>query len=258
MIATVNSISPLTYWLIEFWGLMRTHPRFAFAGADHEADLYLRRLVKVQGLHIEAGAVIRSLMASLLFSVAPLGSVAARERPPQSSDMPAAQRLAMPGPEHQWLEPLVGDWDVEMLVYPSRAAQPIVSRELRATRRWILDGRYLREELRGSFAGAPASRDGVLGYNRLERRMEWVTVDTFEPGQMIYLGRGAETAKKFSVFGESVEAGMGLTPTGRKRALRFEFEISDDDSHVQRIFVTYPGEPEFLFVEQRFTRAGQR
>ncbi|MDX2235082.1 MAG: DUF1579 family protein, partial [Hyphomonadaceae bacterium] len=78
----------------------------------------------------------------------------------QPQQMPASTRLAMPGPEHRWLDPLIGDWAVEMLVYPAPGAQPIVSRTVTATRRWALDGRYVREELRGTVFGAPSARDG--------------------------------------------------------------------------------------------------
>jgi hypothetical protein len=46
---------------------------------------------------------------------------------------------------------------------------------------------------------------------------------------------------------------MGPEPTGRKRDLRFEFEVVGPDENVERIFVTYPGEEEYLFVEQTFT-----
>lgn len=161
----------------------------------------------------------------------------------------------MPGDQHRWLEPLVGDWTVEMLVYPGPGATPLVASGLRATRRWILDGRYLREELRGTVFGNAAARDAILGFNRLDGRFELVTVDTFEPGQMSYAGREEPTPSRFSMHGESTEAGMGAEPTGRRRALRFEIEIRGADENVQRIHVRYPGGPEFLFVEQRFTRA---
>jgi hypothetical protein len=168
--------------------------------------------------------------------------------------LPASTRLSMPGEKHAWLEPLIGDWSVEMLVYPGPGAEPIVSTEVEATRTWTLDGRYVREELRGVVFGRPSARDGTLGYNALDGRFEWVTVDTFEPGQMVYFGRGDEEAAGFSLYGESTEAGMAPEPTGRKRELRFEFEIAGPDYHVQRIFARYPGQEEFLFVEQRFTR----
>jgi hypothetical protein len=195
----------------------------------------------------------RTLAAACL---AGFGLIALADAPraQTAEGVPAAARLAMPGDEHRWLEPLIGDWTVEMLVYPGPGAEPIVSNEVTATRQWTLDGRYLREELRGTVFGQPAARDGVLGYNRLDGRFEWVTVDTFEPGQMIYVGRDDASPEGFSMYGESTEAAMGPEPTGRKRELRFEFDIDGPDYNVQRIYARFPGQEEFLFVEQRFTR----
>ena len=95
-----------------------------------------------------------------------------------------------------------------------------------------------------------------MGYNRLDGRFELVTVDIFEPGQMVYSGREGDTGDTdtVSMYGISTEAGMGPEPTGRKRDLRFDFTIEDTGTNVQRIYVRYPGGQEFLFVEQRFTR----
>ena len=166
--------------------------------------------------------------------------------------LPAATRLAMPGPKHKSLDPLVGDWSVEMKVWPVAGAQPIVSNSLTAKREWALGGRYLREEFQGTFAGNLSHRIAMLSYNNLEDRFELSTIDTFEPGQMWYASHGPGADGRISMHGESVEAGFGPTPTGRKRSLRFDIEISKGLS-VQRIFAKFPGEPEFLFVEQRYT-----
>jgi hypothetical protein len=179
-------------------------------------------------------------------------SVAA-QNPDPNANLPASTRLALPGERHTWMAPLVGDWKIEMRVYPGPGAQPIVADTLTARRELILGGRYLREELTGTFGGAPSSRLAILGYNNLDGRFELTTFDTFEPGQMVYLGDDEPTAERFSMEGESTEAGLGATPTGRKRDLRFEFEIAPERS-VERIYVRYPGEAEFLFVEQIFTR----
>ncbi len=170
----------------------------------------------------------------------------------QTEAASASERLASPGEEHAWLEPLLGEWDVAMLVYPGPGAEPIAQPPLTATREWMLGGRYLRETLR---AGDTVLREGTMGFNRLEGRFELTTVDAYEPGQMVYQGRGDETPERMSLYGESTEAGMGPEPTGRKRDLRFEVEVVGPDENVERIFVTYPGGEEYLFVEQRFTRA---
>jgi hypothetical protein len=150
------------------------------------------------------------------------------------------------------MEPLVGDWAVEMRVWPGPDAEPFDIPGMSASREMVLGGRYLREVLVGQ-DGAPR-REATLGFNRLDGRFELVTVDSFEPGQMVYLGRGDEQAAEMSLFGESTEAGTGTEPTGRRRDLRFEFAIEGPNTNVQRIFVRYPGSEEYLFVEQRFTR----
>jgi len=174
--------------------------------------------------------------------------------PTVTSNLSASTRLSLPGAQHQWLNPLVGQWAVEMRVFPAPGQAPIVSKDMSAKREWLLEGRYLREELQGTFAGYPSSRIAVLSFNNLDERWELSTVDSFEPGQMWYAGRSVGSPGRFELHGESTEAGMGPTPTGRKRDLRFEFEITDANKHVQRIYVKYPGAAEQLFVEQRFTR----
>jgi hypothetical protein len=172
----------------------------------------------------------------------------------QEGAVSASERLAQPGEKHAWLEPLIGNWSVEMLIYPGPGNAPIVIPGMSAKREWILGKRYLREELRGATADKPVMRVGTMGFNRLENRFELVTVDAYEPGQMIYAGREDAQPNSISVYGESTEAGMGKEPTGRKRSLRFAFEIASKDANIQKIFVRYPGGEEFLFVEQRFTR----
>jgi hypothetical protein len=172
----------------------------------------------------------------------------------QQAELPASTRLALPGEKHRWLEPLLGKWNVQMRVWPAPGAKPIESTQLTATREWILGGRYLREELTGTFSGNPSHRVALLGYNNLEGRFELVTVDTFEPGQMWYASHADGQPGLISLHGDNTEAGFGAKPTGRKRSLRFDVEIARD-TNVQRIYVRYPGEPEFLFVEQRFTKA---
>jgi hypothetical protein len=168
------------------------------------------------------------------------------------ADIPAAARLAMPGANHKRLDALVGEWKVEMRVWPASGAQAITSTDLKATRTWVLGKRYLREDLSGTFAGNPSNRVAYFSFNNLEERFELTTIDTFEPGQMWYTSHDAGKTDRITLHGDNVEAGFGPKATGRKRALRFNIEIAPTRS-VQRIFVKYSGEPEFLFVEQIFT-----
>lgn len=111
----------------------------------------------------------------------------------------------------------------------------------------------MRKELSGIVFGNKSARDGVLGYDALDGRFERVAADTFRPGQMVYPGRGDETRSGFSLYGESTEA--GFSPAHRAPArLALRVRHSGADTNIQRIFAKFPGQPEFLFVEQRFTR----
>jgi hypothetical protein len=198
----------------------------------------------------------RLLISNLMIVSILLGAkniALAQQSTNSQTNLSASSRLSLPGEQHRWLNPLIGTWTVEMLVWPAPGVDPIVSKEMTATRTWILDGRYLREDLSGKFAGNPSNRVAILSYNNLEERFELVTIDTFEPGQMWYASHSKSSPSKIELIGDNVEAGFGEKPTGRKRSLRFEFEILPNRS-VERIYVKYPSEKEFLFVEQRFTR----
>jgi Protein of unknown function (DUF1579) len=201
-----------------------------------------------------AGARATALVLALLSGPAFAAGAAAAAPPAAAAGLPASVRLALPGEQHRWMEALVGRWNVDMKVWFAPGQPPLRSTELRAERRWTLGGRYLREELDGRFAGNAASRVATLSYNYLDDRWELSTVDTFEPGQMWYAGAQRGSPQRFEMRGESTEAGMGAEPSGRKRSLRFEFEIQGPDRNVQRIYSRYPGETEQLFVEQVFTR----
>lgn len=187
------------------------------------------------------------LALGIILVAAPLGS--AQTTPPMSS----STRLALPGPMHERLKPLIGRWRVTMRVWPAPGAEPVTSSNFTATRQWILGGRYLQEDLSGTLGGNPSNRTMFLSYNNLERRFELVSMDSFEPGQMWYASRKTLAPGRIELYGTSVEAGSGLKPTGRLRNLRFELELTPNGS-VERIYATYPGSDEFLFVEQVFNR----
>ena len=189
------------------------------------------------------------LLFGAILLAAPVSFAQTTAIPPMSS----STRLALPGPMHERLEPLVGEWRVTMRVWPAPGAKPFTSDDFTATRTWTLGNRYLREDLEGTLGGNPSSRTMFLSYNNLEERYELVSMDSFEPGQMRYAGREASAPGRIALYGTAVEAGGGPEPTGRRRDLRFEFEVRANGS-VERIYTTYPGSDEFLFVEQVFTR----
>src|SRR5262249_4170145 len=57
-----------------------------------------------------------------------------------------------PGPEHQKLQPLVGDWTFTLKLWTDPGQSPA---ELKGTveRKWIMDGRFVQETVKGEYNG---------------------------------------------------------------------------------------------------------
>jgi len=96
-------------------------------------------------------------------------STEARQTPAvaQGQEMPNWMRRGLPGPGHSALEPLLGDWRVEMSIHAtfgrSPNEPPIVSTDLICRREWVSGGRYMEDITEGTAVGGRYWRKGWLG-----------------------------------------------------------------------------------------------
>jgi hypothetical protein len=176
--------------------------------------------------------------------------------PAAPPDPPFVKRNA-PGPAHAMLRPLAGDWTVEMRLYGAGGTpmKPLVGR-LVAHRTLVASGKFLREELTGSFAGRPYWRTGMLGYSNADRRFEWVTQDALNTNMMIYLGQpGSGDRLPIEMTGRFTDTGVvGEGTVGRTIAQRIEIQFVGRDRQILRIYFKPPGGREMLFDEKIYTR----
>jgi hypothetical protein len=72
--------------------------------------------------------------------------------------------LGAPGEEHRKLDVLTGDWDVTVKfpVGPGKEMEGKSSCEAK----WVMDGRFLRQEYTSTFAGKPLTIVRYLGFDR--------------------------------------------------------------------------------------------
>ncbi|MFF8844956.1 DUF1579 family protein [Streptomyces sp. NPDC015127] len=168
-----------------------------------------------------------------------------------------------PGPAHMRLDPLVGTWKATKTNWLlGEGGKPVVSTDMVVTVRWIkrTGGRFLSEETRGTLAGRPYFRLGVLGYSNIDKRYEWTTFDSVTPTTMTYRGM-PETAptSTISIPGEFTDPGvLGPEYVGRTIPMRTVISIRSDDRHTIDLYFTPPGQPERLVdrvvYERRSTR----
>src|SRR5262245_52114674 len=97
----------------------------------------------------------------------------------------------LPGSGHAALSSLIGTWRVRYEVYGTLGRRgdepPIVSDDVRTRREWVGGGRFIEDTTEGTLMGAPLWRRGWLGYSNMDRRYEWVTIDSVNSTMMVYV-----------------------------------------------------------------------
>jgi hypothetical protein len=176
----------------------------------------------------------------------------------QNRDAPPVVRRNLPGPGHAALKPLEGRWRVEHSIYIVLGTpdKPAVSTDIVCRREWVSDGRYLRDVTEGSIAGQPYYRQGLLGYDNMDQRYEWVTVD-MNTMMMIYRGAtGSGPQMPIIMAGSFTDPGwLGEDNVGKNVPMRTVIRIENNDRHVFELYFTPPGQPEILADRKVYTRA---
>jgi Protein of unknown function (DUF1579) len=222
------------------------------------------RMIESPGLQSKKGPHLMVLKRIILIAMTcGIAAVAwAQSANAQSANkppIPAWIQRGMKGAGHAAMAPLVGSWRVEMSIYGTMGRSPdmppIVSRDIRATRKWIADGHYLEETIEGTVEGKPYWRQGWLGYSNIDRRYEWVTVAPLVP-MMIYLGKpGSGESMPIDVSGVFTDQGVVSEPTvGKPIVQRTIIRIESNDRQVSELYFTPPGRKQQLALRLVFTR----
>jgi len=178
---------------------------------------------------------------------------------PDVKDLPPMVRNGLPGPMHQRLNGLIGEWQVEMTIYIAGGTKdkPIISRDLTCRREWLAEtgNRYLRDVTEGSVGGERYYRMGLLGYSIMDKAYEWVTVDALNANMMIYHSRGKNSSREISMVGEFTDQGvLGKRYAGKRVAMRTVIRIEGPESNVFELYMTPSNGREILAVRAKYTR----
>lgn len=178
-----------------------------------------------------------------------------------TQDMPPWVRRGLPGAGQAALQPLAGTWRVEHSLYLGLGTRekPAVSTDIICRREWVGGGRFLQDVTEGTIAGTPYWRMGLLGYDNMTERYEWITIDGFNAMMMIYRGsQGSGPKLPIDMTGTFVDQGLlGDETTGKPVRMRTVIRIESDDRHVFDLYFTLPGGEEFLADRKIYTRVGR-
>jgi hypothetical protein len=188
---------------------------------------------------------------SVAFAPAP---VAAAESKGSAATSPeeewqALMRLATPGQHHKMLEPMVGRFKAKTQSWIDATAQPEESFGAMENR-WILGGRFLKQEYMGQMMGMPFEGVGLIGFDNARQRFLSTWVDNMGTGIMQGLEGTADKSGKVITASGKMDDPLTLKSTN----VREQWTLTSNDEHLFEMWSTDKDGQEFKMLEIRYTR----
>lgn len=171
---------------------------------------------------------------------------------PQSSAQPAmdpkAAECMKPGPEHQQIGKVVGEWDVActMWMQPGQPPSRSTGSQTFAAKH---DGRYIKGRYTGSFEGQPFTGHTTNGFDRAAGRYFTTWCDSMGTGFLYLTGTSSDGGKTITYSGEMVCPLLG--PLSVRQV---ETHLTDDRFTIDMYQTPKDTGKEFKAMELSYTR----
>jgi hypothetical protein len=176
------------------------------------------------------------------------------QQPPMTPEMQAMMQKCMeagtPGENHKLLEKKVGTWNgvVKMWMTPD-VPEPEQS-NCTANVKWIMDGRYLSENVEGDFGGQTFLGSSWSGYDNVAKKFFWVWIDNMSTGKMDATGTFNPGTKTFTYT-----SGWSCPMTGKHQTGRSVEKWIDNDHMVMEMYGPwFETGKEYKMMEIAYTR----
>ena len=199
----------------------------------------------------------RKLAGGLALAVAVLlvlPAVAADEKmpkmtPEQEAEMQAYMKAGTPGAEHKMLSQAAGSYELVVKSWHDPAG-PAEESKGTATRKMVLDGRVMVEEVKSSMMGMPFSGTGMHGFDNVTGK-HWSTwMDSMSTGLMVSEGTCDE--KGACTFTGSWNDPVKKTPITATMKTRW----TSPTTEVFEMYAPGPDGKEMKMMEITYTKKG--
>jgi hypothetical protein len=146
--------------------------------------------------------------------------------------MEAWMKHATPGPAHKLLEPTIGSWTYTGQLWMEPGAPPT---DMKGTgeRKWILGGRFVQEEYKGTglVPGQPFEGFGLSSYDNTKKKYVGVWADNMTTSFSLSEGTTDDGGKTFHFWREDLDPTTGKMTKGHDM-----IKIIDKDHHEMEMF----------------------
>ena len=204
---------------------------------------------------ISLSAALALTLVSASFAAASDKAPKAKETPKAEAAKPEAQhqemmaammKMAMPGPMHELLKPMVGAWKTTSRSWMA-PGEPILS-EGTCENTWIMGNRYMQSTHKGDFDGKPFEGMGLMGYDNQQKEFVSVWCDNMGTGLMMSDGTADASGKVFTLMSK-----MPDPVTRKPMDLKMITKVIDENQHTMSMISMKDGK-EHLDMEITYTR----
>lgn len=160
----------------------------------------------------------------------------AAEPPSVAAQVEALEAASRPGPMHQRLAVLIGDWDTNVVrVAPDGTEIPAGSGRTSITP--LFEGRYLRWDASLDLGQRTQETTGWLGYDRTVGEYQLCMITSFSSGMGIFRGQGDLTREGILFVLERLDSATGarLEARNRLKLLTPEHFVIEDEDEDRRV-----------------------
>lgn len=160
--------------------------------------------------------------------------------------MEMMEKLGAPGEHHKKLADMVGTWDAkcEFMGMDGKMTTTMGS----CTNKWILGGRYIMSEFKGTFDGKPFEGIGIQGYDNATNKYVNLWLDTMSTTYLATSGSFDDAGKVLT------QSGSCDMPMVGKCDFRMVSTVVSKDEHKFEMHQAMGGAPESLAGTITYTR----
>jgi len=162
--------------------------------------------------------------------------------------MAKMMEYAATGEHHAHLKVLEGDWNCKVKFWMAPDTEPQESTGT-MERKWMLGGRYLREEYQGQWMDAPLEGFGIIGYDNHQKKHFTLWMDNMGTGFFTETGTCDQSGKAFTFTGNNFDPMLG-----KNRSTKTTLDIINNDKHVMKMIQKDENGKSFTSFEMIVTR----
>ena len=165
----------------------------------------------------------------------------------QDQMMEMMMKASMPGPMHELLKPMAGNWKTTAKSWIKPGSEPAVS-EGTCESTWILGNRYLQSTYKGDMGGMPFEGWGLMGYDNQKQEFISVWADNMGTGIAMSDGKADPSGKVLTMMTTMSDPKTG-TPTPYKMVTK----VADENQYMMSMTSMKDGKEE-TEMEITYTR----